>query len=607
MKINKLTITGMHKIGRKSYEFKEGVTYFVGQNGAGKSTILEAIQLGLLGYIPGYAKTNEAIMKHASGPSLSISLTLDNDIVINRTWVRSGSSVKSTLDVVNYDAKQLNNLISDVELPIFNFNEFKSMTSNKLKEWFISFLPSATEGIDLRQKLSEAVSDRSLPYDSLLNEIMSKSEASGLSGLELVKTINTWIKEDQSFIKGQISKLQGTIESLIHYDDAPIVDEDDVISQINDLTRLLDSIARYESAKNIFNKANESLSDLKDSLPADCFSNDSRIATMEAKIKEIDDKCSKFDALVSEINNEEQKLVAHHAKLLQDRSSIGSVNSGNCPYTKQQCETLVKLNSNVSKKLSELDAQIKEVSDKLNEIRSRKPDMSSYRALHNEKQQLTSNIEFIRGQYSKLDALQSQIIDPGVCPSDKSTSDISAEISKLNRDLAMIQANKKFDELTDQVTKDKFARENDLEVLKIWDKLTGANGLQTELMDRPFQNLAEEMSIYLTKMFGVDTKAQFNLSSKSNSFSFGLIRDDAYIEFDYLSSGERCLFTLALTMCILNKSESQVRVILIDDILDHLDDNNNKYLFSTLKDIDNIQFIMAGVKECPYPEMCEGV
>ena len=108
-------------------------------------------------------------------------------------------------------------------------------------------------------------------------------------------------------------------------------------------------------------------------------------------------------------------------------------------------------------------------------------------------------------------------------------------------------------------------------------------------------------------MFNADTKAKFNLVSKANSFSFGLEREEKYIEFDYLSSGERCLFTLALIMCILDKSKSQIRTLIIDDILDHLDSSNANSLFESLKQVKDIQFILAGVKECKDATICKAV
>ena len=101
-----------------------------------------------------------------------------------------------------------------------------------------------------------------------------------------------------------------------------------------------------------------------------------------------------------------------------------------------------------------------------------------------------------------------------------------------------------------------------------------------------------------------DVSAKFNLEAKANSFSFGLIRYDRYIEFDYLSSGEQCLYTLAMMMCITEKSSSRLNLILVDDLLDHLDKTNAETLFESLSKVEGIQFILAGVQECRIGEIC---
>ena len=78
MKIKSITIEGMQKIVSRTIEFSD-LQYLYGPNGAGKSTILKAIQLALLGYIPGEPKKASAIAKHARGNMLSISCTVVDD------------------------------------------------------------------------------------------------------------------------------------------------------------------------------------------------------------------------------------------------------------------------------------------------------------------------------------------------------------------------------------------------------------------------------------------------------------------------------------------------------------------------------------------------
>ena len=81
------------------------------------------------------------------------------------------------------------------------------------------------------------------------------------------------------------------------------------------------------------------------------------------------------------------------------------------------------------------------------------------------------------------------------------------------------------------------------------------------------------------------------------------MRNGAYIEFDMLSSGEKCLYTLAMLIAITENSASDLKLILIDDLLDHLDDANIQTCFATLNNIEDIQVILAGVQPCNIDDM----
>ena len=77
MKISSVYIDGMHNAHGVRYSF-DHVNYLFGDNGAGKSTVLEAIQLALLGYIPGHNKTNQSAFTHASSSAIDVQVTLEN-------------------------------------------------------------------------------------------------------------------------------------------------------------------------------------------------------------------------------------------------------------------------------------------------------------------------------------------------------------------------------------------------------------------------------------------------------------------------------------------------------------------------------------------------
>lgn len=594
MKVVKISITGMHKIKHAEYTLNESLTYFIGENGAGKSTVLQAIQLALLGYIPGYAKTNESIMKHACSNTMSVSLELDSNIIINRTWTRKGTSVKSTVDVQGYDG-EISDLIGEVELPIFNFNEFKSMTANKLKEWFITFLPQVETEVNV-----ESILFNDEKITPILTEDLKSTTSSWLSehpvkSVDDVKLFNAYLKEEQSFIKGQIAKLQGTIESLIKYDDVPDYDKEEVSEKIKSLTSIKDQCIKYDSYSHRKSVMESELNEIEASLQGSCAEDDKRLLRTQSQRDEFE---KQYDTTQSELD----KILQKHAQVSAELAKIASIDSSICPYTKEACDKMTRLMEEAKSKSDPLKDEITQINTKINELKIvRQKCVEAIKTCND-------NLSYITNQYTKRDFRKKELEElnaiSGQRPSDKSIEELNEELSSLQDTLAKIIANEKYDELTEQVTKDKFKHENDLEVLKVWIKATDANGLQTELMNKPFENLADSMSTYLSKMFGQPTEAHFNLVAKANSFSFGIHRQSEYIEFDYLSSGEKCLFTLALAMCILEKSKSQMQVILIDDILDHLDNENASHLFTTLKSVEKIQFILAGVQDCNDDLIC---
>ena len=585
----------MHKVRNKTYNLTGNVTYFVGPNGVGKSTILEAIQLALLGYIPGYSKTAEGIMKHSCGSVMAVELKTDSGITIKRTWTRSGTSVKTDTQVGGY-VGDIADLVGNIELPVFNFNEFRSMTANKLKEWFIAFLPNEDGCVDLTDELKKDAQSRALPFEGALNSAAEWLSTREEKGVELVKAFNAYLKDEQSYTKGKVAELQGTINSLIHYDDADMIDETEIENNIRLQRDLENQVVAYESKQRMYNEYLTAISVAESRLPYKSADEDTRISEL---LQAASSKRKEAGILREDAADIQQAI----NELTMKKHSLGSSgSSSNCPFTGSRCETAAALVSKRQSEIAEIDKQIQFKREESLDCNPLKID-----ALEREARDYELQASTIRSEYQRLETMRSSLIDPGPRPTTLTIEDIRSEMNRWQDALVKVKANKRYDELTQTVTKDKFENENYLEILKSWIKLTDANGLQSSMMDKPFQNMESEMTGYLTSMFNRPTQAMFNLISKANSFSFGLVRDGGYIEFDYLSSGERCLFTLAMIMCILNKSDASLPVIIIDDILDHLDEDNADYLFSAIKNVDSIQFILAGVKECKDSTICAAV
>lgn len=603
VKLKSIRIIGMHNVVDKTYDLNSVLTYFEGPNGVGKSTILEAIQLVVLGYIPGYPKTNEGIMKHCSGNKLEVQGTFDDGTTIIRWWIRKGSSVSSSATTIpasvpvdkDLGATFSGTILNDpnVELPIYNFNEFKDMTANKMKEWFISFLPQTDMSIDWRNRLRKHLADNNreaILTEEFFSETLDKIEelSKVYSGVELIQNINTYFKSEQSFYKKEVERAQSTIQSLVKYDEE-LPSEDKAKEILDSYITALKERTAYDASVTSYNSVKQQLSQLD-------VIDDPAIKSIEdvESYNELRNTESNLVASFNSVCSDKMKLEKQLKEVEDEIAKLASIRGSICPYTSKDCAeiaSIIEINSakiaELKKECTPLEAAITVKRTVQNEL-DRK--LFSIRA---ELQKLETNYT----TYFRLRDTLDHMVICGEAPK-LSKQEIDEGIKNYQTILSKIEANKRYAELKDAITADEYASTNKLEIVKMWAKLTDANGLQTEIMCKPFEILENDMTEYLSTMYGKHTQAHFNLSSKANSFSFGIVRNDNYIEFDCLSSGEKCLFTLAMMICMLDRSNSNLHTLLIDDLIDHLDDDNAKNVFESLNKLEDIQFIIAGVKEC---------
>jgi hypothetical protein len=91
------TITARNIKGRNFSLPLEAATIIVGPNSIGKTAVLDAIDLALLGYVPTLAKTNQGIFSLASDKAMSVQIETDEGQQIERAWSQgpNGSVNKS--------------------------------------------------------------------------------------------------------------------------------------------------------------------------------------------------------------------------------------------------------------------------------------------------------------------------------------------------------------------------------------------------------------------------------------------------------------------------------------------------------------------------------
>ena len=415
MRVKNIIISGFRNIEKsKTYSFKDK-NYITGPNGSGKSTILQAIQLGALGYIPGSNKTNQAIFMNCNnGTLMDITVILedeDNTISINRVFKKNKSTITSdvTISPSNYS---IDNIIGNFELPIFNFNDFISLTSNKQKENLIAIMPKIEEKIDTRKILVQDDKYNKC-CDELINDIVNQYET--IQSIDDLKYINDMIKQIQSGVNSELKRVTSTIQSLIYYDDYEGETDIDVIKKdIEALNQIKNSVIKYETLKESQKSTEEKLKNY--SVLSKTINEDSEYINLVKNKVLLEEKITSF-----KFTDNSDKLTELKADLLNKQKILDG--DGICPFTSTNCEIVSKL----------LDSIPDEIETIKREIKLHQKETQDYNDIEVNLKNIMSKIQVIECKYSERDSLKSTLVDlqdPG-----QDLNFIDEKLNKLNDDL----------------------------------------------------------------------------------------------------------------------------------------------------------------------------
>lgn len=593
-KVKSITINGIHKVDHIRYEFDQN-TYICGPNGVGKSTILTAIQLALLGKIPGQSATNATIFRHANKPTMSVSLELTDDnncVIITRSWTIKRNSVSANLNVIENGmmlsddaaSAKISSIVGNASLPIYSFAEFTALSANKMKDWFSEFLPIAKVDKTWMDVLTEAA-PISLASDNAYIAEMANQLPKPLT-TDNIKKANTYIKSCITAKKADIARLTSTIQSLTYYDDLDNSQTEESISaDINNLIEDQQLASSYKFAATQNDTVNKLLADPKFANMKYSLELDPEYIECKNALTELEEN----DHAVSEEEKANTSAIDSAAtELWRCRKIIDS--DGTCPYSNASCDSILKSAKErayvLNDTLSVLKLRNSKVKDTLSEIRSK---IETHVSRLTEIKQRYAQYAELMSNLIKLPDIKGHILeDPSYYP---------AAIQQKTNELAQLRANKRYNTLMNDLTKEKYTAEIELNCLKAWDIITGPNGLPTQMLTDQFNHLATKISelIEINPLMMRST-ATFNLSSDSNTFSFGIVRDGKYIPFDLLSTGEQSVFFVAFIDVLQSESSSQLKLILIDDLLDHLDAAKfDAFLDSSMPSCSS-QIIAAGVR-----------
>ena len=608
-----MRIRELHMINFKSYDdatisFDDGITVITGENGAGKSTILEGIQYAL------FKKNIRNSIRHGQDKSI-VELTFAEK---GKTYkvIRSKQGSKSSSSIQQLFEKGYETIVSgnkDTDIVIQSIIGMDSdMFSNAvyIKQGeitdLITRMPSERKKLLSKLLKIDDFEDCWVKLPQIIsNYENSISELRGMASME--DSIVSELRSNESELGVLGNKLKSVSDkiSLLKVEKADVVREKSLLSELkseyavlkNDLANGEKELARLRSEYSSLSREYEKI-----------INDDKEMYMLEEEMDTVD-----IDVLNNQINdlNSEMKVCNINNKSL--KKSLNELNNttGKCPVcqspiTDEQKQDLIrKYNDTIlenNKTISENTAQVNEIKKqkanaekkqyRLLELKSSMKDReTTYNSMkkmqisiqEQEKQVFTmkSNLEMMgydEARHNQLSEKEKEIDnliynamqDEGMI---KGKSDkITATIKSLKKDIEKIRTNKK-----------------DMRTLKQYVKLLndiraayGKNGVQYEI-----RASAKPLIEKNTKRFFENFNFDYSDLSLTDDYEIIVKSADGETSMTMMSGGEQITVALALRLGITETiAGGNIECIILDEPTVHLDNSRINELSNILRTLN---------------------
>ena len=280
-----------------------GVDLFVGRNGAGKTTRLQAVALSMVGYIPGKGKKAESVFRFATGDGMSAGLTMENGFSFDRTFEKTtkvnkkqGTSTTSIGESVTVspgkgektDTQKKGRIQEEIgSFPVMlDIDEFLTLSDSKRRDFMYSLSPITTSEWTERKIADYLV--RELAPDSLkinnnelfvvtvgaINEAMEQFPE-GYAVSDGLQAMIDWTAIQLSYWKGKEKDSQGAVRQLSDLKNQQEATDRDIVAEkaeLEDLNKTLieaeKKLSQHGERKELYNKKLAKMKELQDQLKA---------------------------------------------------------------------------------------------------------------------------------------------------------------------------------------------------------------------------------------------------------------------------------------------------------------------------------------------------
>ena len=280
-----------------------GVDFFIGRNGSGKTTRLQAVALSMVGYIPGKGKKAESVFRFATGDSMAAGLTMENGFSFDRTFEKTtkvnkkqGTSTTSIGESVTVspgkgektDTQKKGRIQEEIgSFPVMlDIDEFLTLSDSKRRDFMYSLSPITTSEWTEEKIAGYLLTELAPPELETNNKelfivtVDAIKEAleqfpDGYAVSDGLQAMIDWTAIQLSYWKGKEKDSQGAVRQLSDLKNQQEATDRDIVAEkaeLDDLNKKLieaeKKLSQHSERKELYNKKLKKMQELQDQLKA---------------------------------------------------------------------------------------------------------------------------------------------------------------------------------------------------------------------------------------------------------------------------------------------------------------------------------------------------
>ena len=629
-------------------EFEKGVTIFVGENGAGKSSIIDGITFSLFGQHT--RKSNKGLIKRGSNQGYSkIEFSINGKQYETVRKIDSKGGLVATFSEITKEGR--------VEIAAGERKQFgESMTEQVEKTIGMDFEKLKIASIVQQGELNSIINAKPKEFKELLNAIIGidKLDVASESMKKVTKEFREKIKTDLGYDDTHIEILERDLErshleikeaepekkqlelkqKQIHEELKKLQKELEIetpkVDKIKQLELRKDELLRYvkETMKEIQQKISENERKIRDC--EGCFEEIKLKVDFESKIQKVEeaveDTLKKIQEMTSQIASlKEKQILASKLQLKDNKCPVcDSIVEKLNPFFQEEHikEEIIKLQENIKLKEKERDMYTQKKKEFLEKVQKTRDAEATLRAHSiNTKEELMEIQKETQIQKAKLPMMNnndlkeisqiddhSKVIFENILKLEVDTKGFSEKeflnlkntisekqtsLSQMDQQIGGIlekidKAKRQIETIEKVILELKIVKKYVSKLDKVQTNIFSRDGsVATSLRSWALNSISVKASEYLSFL---NTKIQrITLSEKARDVSIACYSKTEVLELESLSGGEKVSVALALRLGMASLlGSSNLNLMILDEPTTHLDAERKKSLVRVLSQLTEI-------------------